>query len=161
MGLGNRKTIGDNELPSTITSINLGTARVKKISLGSGFACALLDNGDVKCWGQNNFGQLGVGNTDTIGDNEHPASQSAVNLPEDVVDISTGEDFACALLKSGSLKCWGQTISVNWVWNTLISLVTMKLFRTSDPPIQAENPLWFIRDFHFSDKSKNFKSGKF
>jgi len=30
--------------------------------------CALLDNASVKCWGRNDYGQLGIDNTTTMGD---------------------------------------------------------------------------------------------
>ena len=30
--------------------------------------CALLDNRSVKCWGDNSVGQLGIGNTSSMGD---------------------------------------------------------------------------------------------
>ena len=33
-------------------------------------ACVLLDNGRIRCWARNGEGQLGLGATDVIGDNE-------------------------------------------------------------------------------------------
>jgi alpha-tubulin suppressor-like RCC1 family protein len=36
---------------------------VKSISCGDDFACALLENNRVKCWGDNSVGQLGLGDT--------------------------------------------------------------------------------------------------
>ena len=38
------------------------------IAAGSYHNCALLDNASVKCWGYNYYGQLGIGNTTTMGD---------------------------------------------------------------------------------------------
>ncbi|MCP4623431.1 MAG: hypothetical protein GY850_07830 [bacterium] len=32
-------------------------------------ACAFLDNNQVKCWGFNGYGQLGLGDTNRRGDN--------------------------------------------------------------------------------------------
>ena len=34
-----------------------------QIALGSKHSCALLNSGIIKCWGDNEFGQLGYGNT--------------------------------------------------------------------------------------------------
>ena len=48
--------------PSTLTAVDLGTGRTaKKITNGRDFACAILDNDSVKCWGENYYGQCGYG----------------------------------------------------------------------------------------------------
>lgn len=65
--LGN---IGDapNEL-SQLPAIDLGPGiRVRSLAVANLHACALLSTGEVKCWGNNDVGQLGIGNTETIGD---------------------------------------------------------------------------------------------
>ena len=38
-----------------------GVTEIAKVALGSGFACAVRLDGDVICWGQNKYGQLGIG----------------------------------------------------------------------------------------------------
>ena len=80
---------------------------VQALSLGGRHTCALLSNGDVRCWGQNSYGQLGYGNKLPIGDDETPASVSAVNVGGDVVQVSAGESHTCALLATGEVRCWG------------------------------------------------------
>ncbi|MCX7634091.1 MAG: hypothetical protein N2Z22_12235, partial [Turneriella sp.] len=51
--------LGDNLPP-----VNLGTGRTAVAITGGGeHACALLDNHSVKCWGKNQYGQLGLGDT--------------------------------------------------------------------------------------------------
>ena len=70
LGIGNKTNMGDNtgEM-AVLPSINLGTGRTATaIAAGWHHSCALLDNASVKCWGRNNFGQLGIGNTTTMGD---------------------------------------------------------------------------------------------
>ena len=50
--------------------VNLGTGRTATaIAAGQMHNCALLDNASVKCWGWNQFGQLGIENNTTMGDN--------------------------------------------------------------------------------------------
>jgi alpha-tubulin suppressor-like RCC1 family protein len=49
--------------------VNLGTGRTATaISAGIFHSCAQLDNASVKCWGNNNYGQLGIDNNTTMGD---------------------------------------------------------------------------------------------
>ncbi len=52
-----------------IPVVNLGTGRTATaISAGKNHSCALLDNASVKCWGRNNYGQLGIDNDTQMGD---------------------------------------------------------------------------------------------
>ena len=87
------------------TSVNLGTDRTAKaVFLGSGRTCAILDNDSLKCWGENDHGQLGDGttsnrNTPTTVDLGTNMTAKAVNL---------GDDYACAILDDNSIKCWGE-----------------------------------------------------
>src|SRR5690606_28994863 len=66
--------------------------------------CALLEGGDVLCWGQGG-GTLGYGNFETIGDDEVPADVGPIQLGEPATDI-TGN---CAILEGGRVKCWSAT----------------------------------------------------
>jgi len=79
----------------------------KRISSGSLHACALLSDGNVRCWGRGEFGRLGYGKSENIGDNETPASIDNVDLGETVVDIAAGGEHTCALVQGGRVRCWG------------------------------------------------------
>ena len=110
LGLRHFRDIGDDEFPSSIGTLNFGERRVRKISSGNISSCALLDNGDVRCFGANSSGSLGLGHTDSLFNSQFNSQSligDAVNLSESAIDISTGYSFSCALLKSGKLKCWG------------------------------------------------------
>ena len=88
----------------------LGTA----VSLGKGsradHACAILDNGDLKCWGRDNYGQIDGG---AIGYNENLDFTSGPSEPIDLgtgrtaVTVALGGYHTCAILDDGSVKCWG------------------------------------------------------
>ncbi|QQR91474.1 MAG: hypothetical protein IPJ88_07050 [Myxococcales bacterium] len=106
LGYGNTTTIGDDELPSSAGDVNVG-GTVTQISCGRYHTCALLDTGAVRCWGGNNHGQLGYGNTNTIGDNETPASAGDVSVGGTVTQVKASETLSCALLDIGTVRCWG------------------------------------------------------
>lgn len=117
LGLGDRNprgvtpgSMGDKLLP-----VQLGAGRTAaQIALGNGFTCALLDSGDVKCWGSGDNGQLGQGSVVGIGDD---VNQMGDNLaPIDlagfqVEQVRAGSHHACAVLKEGGLKCWGLNLA--------------------------------------------------
>lgn len=72
-----------------------------QIAMGSSFSCARLSDGTVKCWGLNDYGQLGDNSTT---DSNTPIAVSGL---ENVVAVEAGWRSACALLEDGSVKCWG------------------------------------------------------
>jgi len=109
LGYGNETTIGDNEAPATAGNVNVG-GTVVQIAAGDEHTCALLDTGRVRCWGRGQFGRLGYGNTNDIGDDETPASARDVNVAGPVVRvvrIAAGGRHTCALLDTGAVRCWG------------------------------------------------------
>ncbi|MCB0391030.1 MAG: hypothetical protein KDD58_07060 [Bdellovibrionales bacterium] len=96
--------LGDstNSLRSTPVDVSGLNSGVVKIVTGSNFSCALKTNGDVKCWGDNTFGQLGNGNNT---DSYTPISVSSLS---NIIDIAAGVFHACAIKDNGSLYCWGK-----------------------------------------------------
>jgi hypothetical protein len=76
------------------------------ISGGREHSCALLAGGDVRCWGQNYYGQLGsTANNGSYDPN--PTPQPAVPLDASAVAISAGPTHTCAVLTTGDVQCWG------------------------------------------------------
>jgi alpha-tubulin suppressor-like RCC1 family protein len=110
LGYGNTQSVGDNESPGSVAPVNLGAGRsAVAIAAGAYHTCAILDNGTVSCWGRNESGQLGYGNTNKVGDNETPGSMGPVNLGagRTAVAIAAGEEHTCAILDNGTVRCWG------------------------------------------------------
>jgi cysteine-rich repeat protein len=97
------------------TDVGLGTEHtVKALAAGGAFNCAILEDDTVKCWGHNEWGQLGLG--DTINRGSAPG-QLGNNLPivalgtnKKAKQIAVGYGHACALLDDNSVKCWGYNL---------------------------------------------------
>ena len=106
LGYGNKMAIGDNETPASAGDVNVG-GPVSQVTAGSEHTCALLNTGDVVCWGYGLYGRLGYGSHESIGDDEHPSSAGIVNVGGTVVQITAGVYHTCALLDTGNVRCWG------------------------------------------------------
>ena len=112
LGYASTNAIGDNETPGSAGPVDLGAGRkARAIAAGFYHACALLDQGQVRCWGYGGNGQLGYGNTKDIGDDEIPASVGPVKLGRKAVAITAGGRHTCALLDNGKVRCWGSNYS--------------------------------------------------
>ena len=96
--LGDGTTI-DRNFPTAVSGLTSG---ITAIAAGTNHTCALTSEGSVLCWGNNMDGQLGDG---TFFDRSVPGP--VIGLPSDIVGITAGEEFACALAEAGSVYCWG------------------------------------------------------
>lgn len=107
-GNGVQQDIGDDELPWTVGDVPLPSG-VEALESGSRHTCALYDTGAVRCWGRGARGRLGYGNTDNVGDNEGAGTPGEVMVGEPVASLGLGSNQTCAILESGSLRCWGNS----------------------------------------------------
>jgi len=93
-------------------AVPLGVGRTAtQVAAGPAHACAVLDDGAVRCWGANGHGQLGLGHTRDFGDDpgETPDSVPAVDLSGNAaVRVTAGLHHSCAVLADGSVRCWGE-----------------------------------------------------
>ena len=93
---------GTNMLKTTPTAVSGLSSGVVALACGTSSTCAVLSTGGVKCWGLNNYGQLGDG---TIINRLTPTAVSG--LSSGVAAIAAGIYYTCALLLTGDVKCWG------------------------------------------------------
>ena len=65
-------------------------SRFTQVAVGERHACGLLSSGQVRCWGENNHGQL--------------------HVPSGVLfrQVSAGSHFSCGIRLDGSVECWGE-----------------------------------------------------
>lgn len=76
---------------------------IVEMAAGTGHTCARDDQGAVWCWGRNDRGQLGVGDTD-----DHPRPSTPVALDGPAAQITSGPEHACARTLDLALWCWGR-----------------------------------------------------
>ena len=85
-----------------------GNHTALSVAVGGAHACALLDNRGVKCWGQNNKGQLGYG--DTTDRNAPPIDFVNLGRNRTARQVVAGADYTCAILDNNEVKCWGNIL---------------------------------------------------
>ncbi len=93
---------GTQEKRETPTDVKGLTKPAIALALGEHHSCALLNDGTVRCWGQNFAGELGVDEPETSS-----APLEVSNLSNSVTALTAGNNHTCALLKDGAVKCWG------------------------------------------------------
>jgi cysteine-rich repeat protein len=113
LGLGDTGNRGGqpNQISDNLPPTNLGTGKTTKaIDARTAHTCAILNDGSVKCWGNNSTGRLGLGDTYSRGNapNQMGDNLPAVNLGtgEIALAIATGQSHTCAVLQD-DVKCWG------------------------------------------------------
>lgn len=85
-----------------------GLGGVTQLSAGGGTTCARLEDGGVRCWGDNRQAELGLAVDPPVFDEDAHPEPAAVALEEAAVRVDVGQGSACALLASGKLACWGK-----------------------------------------------------
>lgn len=106
IGYGNLDSIGDDEPAGDAGAVPLGG---KAVDLDTFYnhTCAVLDTGKLRCWGSNDNGQLGTGDTKAVGDRKTPAEIGDIVLDDEVIAVETGNAHTCAVTSIGKVRCWG------------------------------------------------------
>ena len=114
-GLNDEGQLGNNTTDDSPTAVVVKNVtgpgplqNVVQVAAGEYHSCALLANGQVRCWGYNSSGQLGDGTND---DSERPvvvrnAGDTGPLLNVRAITAETGG--TCALLTSDQIRCWGE-----------------------------------------------------
>jgi alpha-tubulin suppressor-like RCC1 family protein len=94
---------GGSAAPVTVA----GVSSAVQVASGGAHTCAVDQGGAVWCWGDNEFGQLAQ---------PQPATgnfTTAVQVPGlgAAAHVVAGDTHTCALLRSGTVSCWGNNAS--------------------------------------------------
>jgi alpha-tubulin suppressor-like RCC1 family protein len=93
---------GTNQSRISTPTVVAGVSNAISVASGGSHTCAVLASGFVKCWGANDWGQLG----DNSGEDKwSPTNVSGIN---NAITVAVGISHSCATLNTGSVKCWGR-----------------------------------------------------
>ena len=96
----------DQRTPTSTTGSFASGRYAVAIDAGYQHTCAILDNGDLTCWGSDADGQLGNGATTGT---KYSLQSTVVNLGSGrtAISLSAGGKHTCAQLDNHQLMCWG------------------------------------------------------
>lgn len=95
-------TLLDQLWPVDVTGLASG---VTALAGGWFHNCALTVSGTPKCWGRNDWGEIGDGTT-----NDRTTPMDVTGLAGNATVVVGGGAHNCAITKAGTVKCWG----ANW-----------------------------------------------
>jgi alpha-tubulin suppressor-like RCC1 family protein len=75
---------------------------VAQVTAGENHTCARMTSGVVRCWGNNQYGQLGDDS------NTNRSSPVAVSNLQGVLGVRAGGLHTCARLSNNTVRCWGR-----------------------------------------------------
>ncbi len=84
---------------------DLCDSAMHRIATGYQHSCAITSAGGVKCWGNNNYGQLGDGSY-----NQSNIPVAVYGLDHGIKEVAAGYGHSCALTVAGAVKCWGYNV---------------------------------------------------
>ncbi len=97
------------ETPSSVPVPVSGLASgVAAVSAGpGGSACAVTASGNIWCWGDNTYNELGNGTSATYS----AVPVQVTGFTSAVTAVSVGNNAACAITTGGGVECWGTNTS--------------------------------------------------
>eukprot|EP01062_Namystynia_karyoxenos_P000068 TRINITY_DN10016_c0_g1_i1.p1 TRINITY_DN10016_c0_g1~~TRINITY_DN10016_c0_g1_i1.p1 ORF type:complete len:1858 (+),score=146.19 TRINITY_DN10016_c0_g1_i1:47-5620(+) len=117
LGLGDSNARGKDsaDMGGNLPAVDLNGDTALEVYCGREHTCARISGGSVKCWGDNQDGQLGLGDSNDRGDG---GGEMGANLPAADLGpglkaerLALGYRFSCAVFDRGAMKCWGKGYS--------------------------------------------------
>ena len=101
---------GGGKVPCSKTPVVIpDLTSVVELTAGATHTCARTSDGQITCWGDNRWGQLGVGDASSVPPGVLRTVHVTVDTPLDAtLSISAGAAHTCALRDGGAVYCWGR-----------------------------------------------------
>ncbi|GMV14316.1 MAG: hypothetical protein HS104_19300 [Polyangiaceae bacterium] len=100
---GHGKQSDERTTPTLVS----GLAEVARADASAHHTCAVTRDARLHCWGFNGEGELGQGKVTGLEEDPADLLPRSVSGLEPVREVAAGNGFSCALLESGSARCWG------------------------------------------------------
>lgn len=126
-------TCPDHRCGSLLVPV-VGLEGVRRLAVGPFHACALLQDGELRCWGDNGWGNLGVAVRQTdLCAKANKCEPLPVPVSTDLrfSDVAVGGFYSCGLSTAGKVYCWGAN-TVEQLGGSSLSepVVSDRLFRS-------------------------------
>ena len=102
---------GNNLCPASTTMSDIAISETAiKVATGKKSSCAILNTGNVKCWGDGEGGATGYDHTSNLGNDagEMEALSNVYIGGKTATDISVGDASGCIVTNDGRARCWGK-----------------------------------------------------
>lgn len=106
LGIGVYGSAGEIRAPIPVVGLPVGSQAVS-IAAGGGHTCVVLTDGTSWCWGNNDFGKLGLNDT-----NSRAAPTQVTALGDNVKAVKAGSMYTYWILKNNTVRCAGEHASV-------------------------------------------------
>ena len=104
----------ENSSGSVILTSSGGAVSTAQVTAGRYHTCALSEEGEIYCWGRNNYNQLGDNTTTQRETPVQVLRGDALTGDHDgtyltnIKNLSAGENHTCAVSNNDNIYCWGR-----------------------------------------------------
>lgn len=99
---------GGSYVPVAVSTTGVLSGKtIQSVAMGNFHTCVVASDEQAYCWGSNNYGQLGNGNTGTNGTVPAAISTSGQLIGKTILSISAGQFQTCAVASDNQAYCWG------------------------------------------------------
>ena len=109
-GEGESGQLGDGvrlAQPAPVIALDIGASipAVSSVAAGWEHTCAVVETGDVYCWGKSDTSQAGSQTTSVV------KASKVANIPAPgAASLALGAGHSCVVLKTGGIRCWGDPL---------------------------------------------------
>lgn len=106
-GLNGQLGVGPLSTEDSAVPLRVEVGQWRTITGGASHSCGLQSDGGLWCWGKNESGQLGLGDTEP----RLEPNQVWVPGKNEWIRVGVGREHSCAIRGDRSLWCWGKNES--------------------------------------------------